>query len=57
MRVSTPPRLTARVASFMEFMRVRPASSPPFTPKEMIAPPPDICRRASSYCGWLGRNG
>ncbi len=51
MRLSMPPRETARVESFTLFITVLPPSTPPSTSKHIMAPKPVICFLASSYCG------
>ena len=53
-RVSTPPRETARPARCTRSIMARPASRPPFSSKAIIEPGPAIWRLASSNWGWLG---
>ena len=54
---STPPRLSARLNSFVRVSMRRAASLPPLRRMLIMPPKSRICRRASSWPGWLGRPG
>ena len=56
-RLSTPPRLVALTKRVKFAATLTAASLPPASSNEIMAPPEDICRRAISWDGWLGRYG
>lgn len=54
---STPPRLSARLNSFVRVRNTLAAGMPPCSFSEIIPPNPRICFAATAWFGWSGRPG